>query len=149
MIFLSTGFTRPELLAVRYGGGKEPSIAWRYAKGVPTMASPLLVGEELYFVSDSGGMLTCLEAKTGQEHYRERLGGEHNAAPLHADNRIYITSRGGVTAVVEAGKTFQLIAKNELPGHVMSSPGAADRALFLRTDTALYRLEEKGSLPPP
>ena len=149
MIFLSTGFMRPELLAIRYGGGKAPAIAWRYAKGVPTMASPLLVGEELYFVSDSGGMLTCLEAKTGQEHYRERLGGEHNAALLQAGNRIYITSRGGVTAVVEAGKAFQLIAKNELPGQVMASPAVAGRALFLRTDSALYRLEEKSSLPAP
>ena len=143
MIFLSTGFMRPELLATRYGGGKEPSIVWRYAKGVPTMASPLLVGDELYFVSDSGGMLTCLDAKTGNEHYRERLGGEHNASLLHADGRIYISSRNGATAVIEPGKTFKLIAKNELPGQTMASIAIADRAMFLRTDAALYRIEEK------
>lgn len=149
MIFLSTGFTRPELLAVRYGGGREPSIAWRYTKGVPTMASPLLVGDELYFVSDSGGMLTCLDAKTGREHYRERLGGEHNASLLLAGNRIYLPSRTGVTSVIEPGQSFKLIAKNELPGQIMASPAVAGRAMFLRTDAALYRLEEKTSATSP
>ncbi len=149
LIFLSTGFTRPELLAVRHGGGKEPSIAWRYTKGVPTMASPLLVGDELYFVSDSGGMLTCLDAKTGRENYRERLGGEHNASLLHADGRIYIPSRTGVTAVIEPGRSFKLIAKNELPGQIMASQAVANRAMFLRTDAALYRLEEKASSATP
>lgn len=149
LIFLSTGFMRPELLAVRYGGGKAPEIAWRYTKGVPTMASPLLVGEELYFVADSGGMLTCLDAKTGREHYRERLGGEHNASLLHADHRIYIPSRTGVTTIIAPGKTFQLIAKNELPGQIMASQAIADRAIFLRTDAALYRLEEKPATATP
>lgn len=143
MIYLSTGFMRPEMLAIRYDGGKEPEIVWRYAKGVPTMASPLLVGDELYFVSDSGGMLTCLNAKTGAEHYRERLGGEHSAALLHADGKIHILSREGVTAVIRAGTSFQLIAKNELAGRIMASEAVADGALFIRTDTALYRLEEK------
>ncbi len=144
MIYLSTGFMRAEMLAIRYGGGKDAEIAWRYAKGVPTMASPLLVGEELYFVSDSGGMLTCLDAKTGQEHYRERLGGDHNASLLYADNKIYAPSRAGITAVVAPGKEFKVLAKNELPGQTMASQAVADRAFFVRTDAALYRLEEKG-----
>lgn len=142
MIYLSTGFMRPEMLAIRFGGGKPPEIAWRYAKGVPTMSSPLLVGDELFFVSDSGGMLTCLDARTGYENYRERLGGEHNASPLHADHKIYISDRAGVTAVITGGKTFQLLAKNDLAGKIMASQAVADRAIFLRTDTALYRLEE-------
>lgn len=149
MIYLSTGFMRPELLAIRHGDTKDPSIAWRYTKGVPTMASPLLVGEELYFVSDSGGMLTCLDAKTGQENYRERLGGEHNASLLHADGRIYVPSRTGVTAVIEPGKVFKLIARNELPGQIMASQAIAGRAMFLRTDAALYRIEEKAATATP
>lgn len=143
MIFLSTGFSRPEMLAIRYGGRKEPVIAWRYAKGVPTMASPLVAGDEIYFVSDSGGMFTCLDAHTGREHYRERLGGEHSASLLYADGNIHIPSREGVTVVVAAGKSFKLIAKNELPGRIMASEAVANGSLFIRTDAALYRLEER------
>ena len=142
-IYLSTGFMRPELLAIRYGGGQPPAIAWRYAKGVPTMASPLLVDGELYFVSDSGGMLTCLDARTGKELYRERLDGHHNASLLHADGKIFVPGRTGVTAVIAPGRAFKLIAKNALPGQIMASQAVAGRALFLRTDAALYRIEEK------
>ena len=105
------------------------------------MASPLLVGDELYFVSDSGGMLTCLDAHTGREHYRERLGGEHNASLLHADGKIYVPGREGVTVVVAPGKVFKLLAKNELSGKLMASQAVAGQAIFLRTDAALYRLE--------
>ncbi len=143
MLYLSTGFMRPEMLAIRYDSGKDPEIVWRYAKGVPTMSSPLLVGNELYFVSDSGGMFTCLDAHTGAEHYRERLGGEHSASLLYADGKIHVPSRDGVTAVVGAGKSFQLLAKNELAGRIMASEAVSNGALFIRTDTALYRLEER------
>jgi len=149
MIFQSTGFMRPEMLAIRYGGEKPPEIVWRYTKGVPTMASPLLVGDELYFVSDSGGMVTCLDARSGKEHYRERLGGEHNASLLHADNKIFISNRAGVTAVIAPGTNFKLIATNALSGKIMASQAVADRALFLRTDTALYRIEERETSAPP
>lgn len=148
MIYLSTGYSRPEMLAIRYGDGKEPGIAWRYAKGVPTMASPVLVGDELYFVSDSGGMLTCLDAHTGVEHYRERLGGEHSASLLHVGANIHIPSRDGTTVVMAAGKSFKLLARNELPGRIMASEAIADGALFIRTDAALYRLEERSGNAP-
>lgn len=143
MIFLSTGFMRPELLAIRHGNGQTPSIAWRYPKGVPTMASPLLIGDEIYFISDSGGMLTCLDAKTGRENYRERLGGEHNASLLYAGHSLYIPSRGGITSVVEPGRTFRLIGTNHLQGQIMASPAAAGDSLFFRTDAALYQLAER------
>src|SRR6185503_3494571 len=70
MLFLSTGFNQAQLLAVRYPrrSAPEPEVVWRYTKGVPTMPSPVLVGDELYFVSDSAGVLTCLEAQTGKEY---------------------------------------------------------------------------------
>lgn len=141
MMFLSTGFMRPEIQAVRFGGGKTPAHAWRYAKGAPTMSSPLLVGDELYFVSDSGGMFTCLDAHSGKEIYRERLGGNFSSSPLYADGRIYLASREGVTSVIEPGRQFKVLATNTLPGKIMATPAAVDRALYLRTDAALYRLE--------
>jgi hypothetical protein len=106
------------------------------------MPSPLLVGEELYFVND-GGILTCVDAKTGAEHYRERLGGNYSSSPTFADGKIYVHNREGLTTVVKPGKKFEVIEKNQLPGKIFASLAAAGNALFLRTDTALYRLEEK------
>lgn len=141
MIFMSTGFMRAEMLAIRYDSAAEPQIVWRYNKGVPTMPSPLLIGNELYFVND-GGMLTCLDALSGTEHYRERLGGNYSSSPTFADGRIYISSREGITTVVKPGPTFEVLARNPLPGKIFASLAVAGHALYLRTDSALYRLEK-------
>ena len=140
LMFLCTGYSRSELHAVRLGN--EPAHAWKYAKGVPTMSSPLLVGDELYFVSDSGGMLTCLDARTGREHYRERLGGSHSASPLFADGRILFPDRDGVTTVVAPGTEFRVLTRNTLPGRILATPAAVGDSLYLRTDAALYRIRE-------
>ena len=137
MIFMSTGFMKPEMIAVNLGGAHD--IAWRYAKGAPTMPSPLLVGDELYFVSDAG-VMTCLDAKTGAEIYKERLGGDYSSSPIFADGKIYIGSRTGLVTVIQPGKKFETLGKNQLPGKIMATPAAVDGALFIRTDEALFRI---------
>lgn len=142
MIYMSTGFMKAQILALKYEGVSQPEIVWRFDKGAPTMPSPILIGEELYFVND-GGIFTCLDAKTGVEHYRERLGGNYSASPTFADGKIYIHNREGLTTVVKPGKQFTVLEKNQLPGKIFASLAAVDHALFLRTDTALYRLENK------
>ncbi len=142
MIYMSTGFMKAQILAIKYEGVSQPEIAWRYDKGAPTMPSPILIGEELYFVND-GGIFTCLDAKTGVEHFRERLGGNYSASPTFADGKIYLHNREGLTTVVKPGKQFTVIEKNQLPGKIFASLAAVDHALFLRTDTALYRIETK------
>ncbi len=142
MIYLSTGFMKAQLLAIRYEGIKQPEIVWRCTRGVPTMPSPLLAGNELYFVSD-GGILTCLDALTGEEHYRERLGAECSSSPTYSEGRIYVSLRDGTTAVVKAGQSFEVVARNVLPGKIFASLAAADGAWFLRTDSALYKIAGK------
>lgn len=142
MIYFSTSFMRAELLAVRYDGSAPASIAWRWKRGVPQTSSPILVGEELYFVSDSGGMLTCLDARTGGLHYQERLGGNFAASPTFAAGRLYFHDRDGVTSVVAPGKEFRLLGKNTLEGAHMASAAVSGNAFLLRTDHALYRIEE-------
>ena len=139
MIFMSTGFMKPEMIAVRYENTPKPQVVWRYNKGAPNMPSPLLIGDELYFVSD-GGFLTCLDARTGAEHYRERLGGNYSSSPIFADGKIFTSNREGETTVFKPGKAFELISKNQLPGRIFATPAAVDASLFLRTDSALYRI---------
>lgn len=139
MLFMATGFGRKQILGIRLEGVAAPEIVWRSTKGVPTMPSPVLVGQELIFVDD-GGFVTSLDALTGAEHYRERLGGNFCSSPLVADGKIYVGSREGVTSVLRPGKKFEELARNELPGAIMATPAAVDGALYLRTETALYRL---------
>ena len=83
LVYLSTGFNEPVLLAVRptgEGNVTESQIAWRLRRGAPLTVSPILVGDELYTVTDTG-IATCIAALTGDIHWQQRLGGNHSASP--------------------------------------------------------------------
>ena len=136
-LYMATGFGRGQMLAIELDGS-EPKILWRYKQGIPTMPSPLLVGNELYFVNDNSGILTCLDTETGKEVYRQRLGGNYSSSPMEAEGRIYIGNREGSMFVIQAGREYKLLAENKLPGAFYASPVAVDNQLFLRTDQALY-----------
>lgn len=76
LVFICTGFQEPSLIAVRVDGRGDITgshIAWTLRRGAPLTPSPLLVGEELYLISDNG-IATCVDARTGNEHWRVRLG---------------------------------------------------------------------------
>jgi len=64
--------------------------------------------------------------------------GTYSASPVLADGRIYIISEDGVTSVVKAGPTFELVAENEVDDYVLSSPAISDGQIFIRTTKFLY-----------
>ncbi len=145
LVFLSSGYDSPTVLAIRPDGTgdlTETNVAWTLKKGAPHTPSPLLVGDELYLVSD-GGIATCVDARTGTEHWQKRLGGAFSASPLYADGKIYFQSEDGTTTVVAAGTTFKQLGRNALGERSLASFAAADGALFVRTDKNLYRIQGK------
>ena len=139
MIYLSTCFMKAEILAFRYEGLKTPELAWRLDRG-PKMPSPILVGNELYVVND-GGILTCVDALSGDLHWRERLDGEFSSSPTYAGGLLYFSDRNGVTTVIKPGKSLEVVGKNELDGTAhMASFAALGKSFLVRTEEALYRL---------
>ncbi len=145
LVFLSSSFNSPSLLAIRPDGSgdvTETHVAWKFGKGAPHTPSPLLVGEELYLVSDRG-LATCLDAKTGKVHWQERVGDNYSASPLYAAGRVYFQSEEGVGVVVQAGTQFKELARNNLEERTLASYGVADGALFIRTATNLYRIGDR------
>ena len=144
LVYLSTGFNEPELLAIRPDGTGDVTdshVAWRRRRGAPLTVSPILVGEELYIVTDSG-IATCIDARTGGIHWQQRLGGSHSASPIFAGGRIYFQNEEGVTTVVAPGAEFEQLARNELDGSTLASIAVSDGAFFIRTGAHLYRVEE-------
>jgi outer membrane protein assembly factor BamB len=141
-IYLTSGArvdTRSEqLLAVRPGG----RIDWSMTKNVPSRPSPLLVGDFLYAVSDQG-IASCVDAKTGEVVTTARLKGKFSASPIFAAGRIYFVSEDGPVTVVEPGRELKVLAVNALDEGCMASPAVSGSALFLRTRTHLYRIEQK------
>ncbi len=145
LIYLATGFMKPELWAIRPGGMGDVSathVAWKVSRQAPQKPAVAVVGQELYMVSD-GGILTCLDAKTGAVHYSERLGGEFSASPLATGSEVYFFDQEGNATVVAAGREFRVTAKNSLGDGFMASPAVLGDALFLRSKTKLYRIENR------
>jgi outer membrane protein assembly factor BamB len=91
-------------------------------------------------VSDSGTAI-CLDAKTGDVHWQQRLGGAYSASPLYGDGKIYFQSEQGVGTVIKAGTKFEQLAKNDLAERTLASYAAIDGALFIRTEKNLYKIE--------
>ena len=117
-MYLSTGFDNASLLAVKvekHGDGFAATVAWRTNKKAPKNASPLLVGGELYTVSDDG-FATCYDAETGKAHWQERVPGEYTASPAFAAGKIYLQNETGVGTVLKAGPAFEVLATNDLKG---------------------------------
>ena len=144
LLFLSSGFDAPIFHAIKPAGANgdatATNIAWTQRKGAPNTPSALVLGDEVYFVSD-GGIATCADARTGDVHWSERLGGNFSASPVAAEGRIYFQNEAGVGFVVKAGKIYELLATNDLGERSLASYAVADGALFIRTESHLWKIK--------
>ncbi len=145
LVFICTGYGRPNLLAIRPDGRGDVTdthVVWQTDRQAPHTPSLLVVGDELYMVADRG-VASCLDTKTGDVHWEERLGGNYSASPLYADGRIYFQSEEGDTTVIAPGREFQKLANNQLGERTLASFGVIDNALLIRSDKHLFRIENR------
>jgi len=143
-ILVATGFGPTKLLAIRPGGSGEVTeshVDWEVDKGIPKTPSVLAHDGLVYLVSDDGIAL-CIDAKTGENVWRNRLGGNYSASPILVGEKLYFCSEEGVTTVIRTGREFEELARNDLEEATLASPAAADDALFIRTAAAIYRIQE-------
>ena len=139
-VYICTGFNTPSLLVIRPDGTgdvTESHIQWQTKKNVPKTPSVIAVGGLLFMVADNG-IASCLRAETGQQLWRERLGGNFSASPVSAMGRVYFTNEEGETTVVAATDEFKTLATNALHERVLASPAIVEGQLFLRTQKHLY-----------
>jgi outer membrane protein assembly factor BamB len=121
-------------------GPKSEFEQWRRPKDTPDVSSPLLVDGLVYLCGESG-TLYCVDAKTGEEYYAERLhNARYRASPVYADGNVYCTARDGVVTVVKVGKQFEKVAENKLPDEIAASPVIVDGKLYLRGFQDLYAI---------
>jgi len=140
LIFTSSGFEAPTIRAIRPGGHgdvTESHVVWEQKRGVPALPSPLYVEPFLYTITRDN-ILHCIEAKSGEIVWQERLGGNYSASPLLADGRIYLTSEEGLTTVLKPGPRYEEITKNPLDGKTMASIAVSQGNFFLRSGDTLY-----------
>lgn len=114
-------------------------IAWSINRGGNYMQTPIVVGENLFCCRDNG-IVTCFNARSGQQSFSERLGsggGGFTASPVAADGKIYFTSEEGTVYVLRATPKFEPISTNSLGEMCMATPAITEGQLFFRTKNHL------------
>ena len=144
LVFTNSGISK-KLFAIDPSGSGDVTdthIRWTTRRGVSNIPAPLVVGDNLYMISDSGGMVSCFEAKTGNQIFSERLGGlqNHWISPICADGKIYFFSKDGISSVIEASSEFKVLSKNESDTVFVSMPAIVEDSMLIRSDTHLYRI---------
>ena len=145
LLFIATGYNLPTVIAIRPDGSGDVTdshVAWTLKKGGPHTPSLLLIGDELYMIADKG-IAICLDARTGQQHWQERIGGNYSSSPLFADGKIYLQSEEGPAYVLRPGATFEKPIETGIKEHTLASYAVGDSALFIRTEANLYRVQSK------
>jgi outer membrane protein assembly factor BamB len=143
LAFIPTGHGKSGLVALKLGGQgvlESSQIAWRMEKTYPNKPSVTLV-DDLLFVINDAGIASCLDAKTGSKVWSERLGGNFSASPIVANKRLYVGNEEGKFFVFEASREFKLLAENEFEDGFMASPAVSDSALYLRSKSHVYRIQ--------
>lgn len=153
LIVLSSGYRGKPLFAIRTeaqgdvslaeGQSSNDGVAWVSEPGGPYTSTPIVVGDVIYFVRNTG-ILTALELATGEQIFRHRLGGNFSASPVAADGRLYFASEEGIVSIVAASREPEVLGTFDLGESCMASPLISDKTLFVRTASRLYAISRSG-----
>jgi len=145
LVYVFTSGLTGYLMGIRPDGTgdvTETHVAWSTTRSTPHIPSPVILGDLLFTVTDKGGIARCLNARTGENIWTERLGGNHWASPLLANGNIYFSSKTGDVTVITAGRKFHRLASNTLNACFIASPAVLGNSLILRSTTHLYCLTD-------
>lgn len=134
-------------ITLKDGAKSNAGVAWYLPQAGPSTASPVLYDGFLYVLEERGGLLSCYDAKTGKQIYKERLPGARGftSSPCAADGKIFCLDDGGTTHVVQAGPKFKVLGKNTIAEMCWATPSVGAGALFLRTVDHLYCIRQNGA----
>ena len=145
LICTSSGFEAPTIRAIRPGGkgdATESHIQWEQTRGVPALVSLIYVDSLLYTITRDN-IMHCLEAKTGDIIWKQRLKGTFSASPVLADGKLYFTSREGDTIVLRPGKSYDEVALNTIDEQCYASMAVSHGHFYIRTADNLYSIGPK------
>ena len=139
MLYTSRGYRSGPYMAIRLGGRGDVSdthVEWRVPTGAPYISS-ILYYDGLIYMANGNGIASGIDAKTGVRVWQERIGGIFTASPVAGDGKVYLLSETGETVVLRAGRTPQILSRNDLGERSLASPAISNGQLFIRTDQHL------------
>jgi outer membrane protein assembly factor BamB len=141
-LFLAVMVAENGLYVFRMGsrGDATSKLVWKYQRSVPQLPSVVVYRDVVYMLNDKG-VLTTLDAATGQMLLQSRVRGlsdNYYASPVAGDGKVFLASHSGVVAVLRAGGQQELLAANPLEEEIFATPAIAGGRLYVRTVSALY-----------
>jgi outer membrane protein assembly factor BamB len=140
VIAVASGFQNQGYMVALAGndGSHSAERLWTQRKFSPDCPTPVVYGGNVFMIRDDGNA-SCLDLKTGEPHWQERLFSDNvKVSPVAGDGKIYFLSGQGNCIVVKAGTTFEPLSTNRLNTATLSTPAISHGALFIRTDGSLY-----------
>ena len=119
-------------------------VRWSVPKVAPAAATPLLLKGYLYLFDRQGGLVTCLDAGTGEQQYKERLPGARAiwASPWSYNDKVFAIDEEGTTHVIQAGRNFKVAGRMKLGADTYwSTPAISSHTLFVRGVDTLYAIK--------
>jgi len=139
-LYASRGYRSGPYMAIRPGGRgdiSETHVVWRVDTGAPYISS-LVSYQGLIYMANDVGVITAIDASSGERIWQQRLDGVYSASPVAADGKVYFVSENGETLVIRAGRTPELLARNDVGARTVASPAIAGGQIFLRADDRLF-----------
>jgi outer membrane protein assembly factor BamB len=142
LVFLSTGFMRPNLLAIDPTGKGDVTkshIKWSYKGSVPNTPSFVPYGDQIILVSDEG-VAAGVDVKTGKEVWKKRIGGNFSASVIVVGNKLFLQSEGGESIVYKLEGEPEELHRNTLPGRIFATYAVHENDWIIRTEAGVYRI---------
>jgi len=149
LVMIGSGFKGSFMGAFRLDGSGDiegtKSVEWTVERNTPDIASPILSDGRIYFYKGKSGILSCLDAKTGNSHFAaERIVGIRStyASPVAAGGHVYLTGRSGTTVVIRDAEELNIVSTNSVGEGVDATPAPAGDQLFIRGAKHLFCIAE-------
>jgi outer membrane protein assembly factor BamB len=142
ILYMSRGYRSGPYMAVRPGGRGDVNashVIWNVETGAPYVSS-LVFANGLLFMANDTGIISAVDARTGERVWQHRVPGVFSASPLAAGDRVYFVSESGRTIVMRASRTPEVLAENDLGAHLVASPAASGGRIFLRSDDRVFAI---------
>jgi outer membrane protein assembly factor BamB len=145
IIYMTRGYRSGPYLAMKPGGKGDVStshVIWSVETGAPYVSS-LVFANGLLFMANDTGIISAVDAKSGERVWQHRVPGVFSASPIAAEGRVYFVSESGRTIVMKASRTAEVLAENDLDARLVASPAVSSGKLFLRSDDKLIAVGVK------
>ena len=145
MLYMSRGYRSGPYMAVRAGGRGDVSktqVDWSVQTGAPYVSS-LLHYQGLVYMANDVGVVTAVDAKTGEKVWQDRIEGIFTASPVGADGKVYLASENGDTIVLQAARPPRVLARNSVGERTVATPAISDGQIFIRTDESIICVGKK------